>query len=138
MLLKYDQKGEIKELYISTSKEFIPYLREGESLLEVSDGYFQMDDYYIAESTLQYKGIAPKIYSVWDWDFKTWVDSLDKAAEYQRTVRNSLLADADILIFKAEDLGQDTTALRQYRQELRDITNQVGFPLEVIYPQIPV
>jgi hypothetical protein len=138
MLLKYDQKGEIKEVYLGISSEFIPYVEGNETLLEVDEIYVDIDDGYVENSILKSKGTPPKIYSDWDWVSKSWEDNLDKAAEYQRTVRNSLLADADILIFKAEDLGQDTTALRQYRQELRDITKQEGFPLQIIYPQIPV
>lgn len=137
MLLKYDQKGEIKELYLSTSEEFIPYVGENEFLLEVDIYFTDIDGYYIENGVLKTKDIPPKIYSSWDWTTRTWVDDLTKAADYQRTIRNSLLDEADILIFKAEDLGQDTTALRAYRQALRDITKQVGFPLEVIYPQIP-
>lgn len=137
MLLKYDQKGEIKELYLSTSEEFIPYVGENEFLLEVDTYFTDIDGYYIDNGELKLKDIPPKIYSTWDWVAQVWIDDLTKAAEYQRTVRNSLLAEADILIFKAEDLGQDTIALRSYRQALRDITNQAGFPLEVNYPQIP-
>ena len=36
--------------------------------------------------------------------------------------RDLLLKQADIAIYKAEDLGQDTKELRLYRQELRDAT----------------
>lgn len=137
MLLKYDEKGKIKEVYLSISSEFIPYLAENETLLEVDEFYVDIDCCYIENSQLKPKGNPPEIYSIWDWNSKTWVDDLEKATEYQRGIRNSLLQEADILIFKAEDLGQNTTNLRQYRQALRDITKQEGFPLNVTFPTVP-
>lgn len=39
-----------------------------------------------------------------------------------RAERNQLLSECDIMINKAEDNGEDTTALRTYRQALRDAT----------------
>ena len=54
-----------------------------------------------------------------------------------RAQRAPLLTGADIAILKAEDAGQDTAALRQYRQALRDITAQPGFPTAVTWPQEP-
>lgn len=54
-----------------------------------------------------------------------------------RAQRAPLLTGADIAILKAEDAGQDTAALRQYRQALRDITAQPGFPTAVTWPPVP-
>jgi hypothetical protein len=54
-----------------------------------------------------------------------------------RDKRSTLLAEADILINKALDNGQDATALRAYRQALRDITTQTGFPQDVQWPELP-
>ncbi|ATC93514.1 phage tail assembly chaperone [Pseudoalteromonas tunicata] len=47
-------------------------------------------------------------------------NSLDEVRE----VRSTLLTQADILINKADDQAQDSSALRQYRQALRDVTKQ--------------
>lgn len=41
-----------------------------------------------------------------------------------RLERKPLLEEADWRINKAEDLGEDTTELRKYRQALRDVTSQ--------------
>lgn len=54
-----------------------------------------------------------------------------------RAQRAPMLTGADIAILKAEDAGQDTAALRQYRQALRDITAQPGFPTAVTWPPVP-
>lgn len=54
-----------------------------------------------------------------------------------RAHRDLLLRQADIEIFKAEDLGTDTLSLRQYRNALRDIPQQSGFPESVEWPAMP-
>ena len=59
------------------------------------------------------------------------------AAATIRAQRAPLLSEADIAIWKAEDNGQDATAWRRYRQALRDITAQAGFPLNVTWPKVP-
>lgn len=46
--------------------------------------------------------------------------------------RNMLLAKTDIAIYKAEDLGQDTKELREYRQALRVATKDWIMPKEII------
>jgi hypothetical protein len=61
---------------------------------------------------------------------KAWTISNEDKVKLDRDVfeanfrkdRDALLVEADILINKAVDLGQDTTALRAYRQALRDAT----------------
>lgn len=55
----------------------------------------------------------------------------------KRAERNRLLADADILINKAFDSGADLTALKEYRQALRDVPQQAGFPDNIDWPVIP-
>ena len=46
--------------------------------------------------------------------------------------RDTLLKQADVVINKAEDLGQDTKELRLYRQELRDSTNNWVIPESIL------
>jgi hypothetical protein len=41
-----------------------------------------------------------------------------------RAIRDSKLVEADHAIFKAEDAGQSSTALRAHRAQLRDFTQQ--------------
>ena len=53
-----------------------------------------------------------------------------------RKQREPLLKEADVLIYKAEDLGQDTAALRTYRQALRDVTEQEDMA-NVVWPVKP-
>lgn len=56
---------------------------------------------------------------------------LQKQANF-RAERNNLLNLVDIEINKAEDLGQDTTILRSYRQALRGATKDWILPESVL------
>lgn len=55
--------------------------------------------------------------------------NIDKAKditkERLRREREPLLAEQDIAFMKAQELGNDTTAIVAEKQRLRDITNQV-------------
>lgn len=62
---------------------------------------------------------------------------VDYAAQI-RAQRVPLLAEADALVNKAEDVGVDPAPARAYRQALRDVTKQKGFPTKVVWPKVPV
>lgn len=55
----------------------------------------------------------------------------------KRAERNHLLAEADIAINKAFDSGADLTAFKAYRQALRDVPQQAGFPDNIDWPVMP-
>lgn len=55
-----------------------------------------------------------------------------------RADRDVLLMQADHMINRAEDAGEATAQLREYRQALRDLTKQSGFPDTVTWPTKPV
>lgn len=61
---------------------------------------------------------------------------LEVLAQEVRDKRNALLSASDWT--QVADAPVDKTAWAAYRQELRDITEQVGFPTEVIWPTKPV
>lgn len=52
-----------------------------------------------------------------------------------RSTRNRLLSESDWT--QVEDAPVDKATWATYRQALRDITSQEGFPLNVEFPQIP-
>ena len=58
-------------------------------------------------------------------------------AERIRRERNRLLLEADALVNLKEDLGEDAVPARTYRQALRDVPSQTGFPLDVTWPTKP-
>lgn len=59
-------------------------------------------------------------------------------AEGVRITRNKLLSDCDWTQLADCPLSvAEKEAWQVYRQELRDITDQIGFPVEVVYPVKP-
>jgi hypothetical protein len=58
-----------------------------------------------------------------------------QAAHNQTQKRNQLLAETDWQMLP--DTGADTPENRAYRQALRDITDQPGFPWDIQWPQKP-
>lgn len=59
----------------------------------------------------------------------------EQAAEDVRAARKQLLADSDWT--QVADAPVDKTVWATYRQELRDITTQAGFPHNITWPQQP-
>lgn len=59
----------------------------------------------------------------------------DTSKEFIRGKRNNLLSSSDWT--QVADAPVDKAAWATYRQELRDITAQAGFPTEVIWPTKP-
>lgn len=76
-----------------------------------------------------------------DWTGTSWLvrkaNSAEAAIEGQRirTERDSLLQSSDIQVLRAyESQTPVPPAVVEYRQALRDITSQAGFPWEVLWP----
>lgn len=59
----------------------------------------------------------------------------DERASQIRAERNRLLADCDWTMLQDAPVNQEPWAT--YRQQLRDIPNQAGFPVSVIWPTPP-
>lgn len=64
-----------------------------------------------------------------------WVSEISVKAEEVRAKRNILLADSDWRMLP--DAPGDKTAWSAYRQGLRDLPEQDGFPENVYWPVIP-
>lgn len=69
------------------------------------------------------------------WEYK---NESAKLAEIIRQRRNQLLEKSDWTQLSDSPLTKDKkTAWKTYRQALRDITKQDGFPLNIVFPQMP-
>jgi len=60
---------------------------------------------------------------------------LEQEAEEARTQRDALLSQSDWT--QVPDAPVDQAAWAEYRQALRDVPQQAGFPTEITWPQIP-
>lgn len=75
------------------------------------------------------KGHAPK---------KTEEQKLNELATAIRSKRNSLLAETDYLLMPDYPISQENLEkIKEYRQQLRDITKQDEFPKDVTFPELP-
>ena len=61
--------------------------------------------------------------------------ALEQEAEEVRTQRDALLKDSDWT--QVSDAPVDQSAWANYRQALRDLPEQEGFPQEVVWPNPP-
>jgi len=62
----------------------------------------------------------------------------EQPAKEARAKRDRLLADSDWVTIRATDTGTPVpTEWQTYRQALRDITEQTGFPENIDWPQEP-
>ena len=74
-------------------------------------------------------------YSVADMEQEA-KDALDaQQAASQRAYRNTLLSDCDWT--QLQDAPVNQQAWANYRQELRDVTKQAGFPWDIAWPEKP-
>ena len=62
----------------------------------------------------------------------------DREAANIRSRRDGLLQETDWIVIKSYERGENIPAAWElYRQSLRDITSQAGFPYEVTWPTKP-
>lgn len=107
------------------------YVRENIEQIETEDGeQWQAVEYHA-------KFVATPNFEITD----TLVEQI-KAVDYAETAeqvrkkRNALLDESDKNVLPDRDT--DKEAWTEYRQKLRDITSQEGFPYDVVFPQMPV
>lgn len=93
---------------------------------------------YIQNNQVFDKPSKPNDFSVFDYSLKQWVPNSDLAENYVKTNRNRLLYQSDWTQLPNSPL---TTEKQQewavYRQQLRDITSQSGYPFNVVWPTQP-
>ncbi len=93
---------------------------------------------YIQNNQVFDKSNKPNDFSVFDYVLKQWVPNSDLAENFVKTNRNKLLYQSDWTQLPNSPL---TTEKQQewavYRQQLRDITSQSGYPFNVVWPTQP-
>ena len=94
-----------------------------------------------------YDGLTSKVVdgsfeqdAVGNWTLPYVVEQLplDQASANVRSRRDGLLLDTDWIVIKSYERGANIPAVWElYRQALRDITGQAGFPYSVDWPVKP-
>lgn len=89
---------------------------------------------YVFENQIKFKGIAPSIHHRFNFVNKTWELNNEKAWDAVRAQRDSLLTACDWVTLSDVSLSESKmTKWIQYRQALRDVTNQAD-PLAIVWP----
>lgn len=136
-------QGEIRQMYPNTSfpKTWSPELVEELGLDPVFESPAPVTTIY----QTAYKDGVEQVNGKWVWKWsisemddetKAYKDA--EAAKGVRATRDRLLAEGDWLVIKAMETGVAlSTDWAAYRQALRDVPAQAGFPHNVTWPSKP-
>ena len=123
-------------LKIVVTDDIQSQLQSGESYIEGS-----IDDsvYYIENNAAVAIPAKPNQYSVFDFTTKQWVQQENLAIADVLPKRQRLLYSSDWTQIPNNPLtSEQQAAWATYRQELRDIPSQSGYPFNVIFPTPPI
>lgn len=122
-------------LRVVTTNEIDSQVGQGESFIE---GEFDDVSYYIENDSAVQIPPQPSQYSIFDFTTKQWVLNPDLASSDVLTARNKLLFSTDWTQIPNNPLTSEMQAeWAAYRQELRDIPQQSGYPYNVVWPVAP-
>lgn len=117
MKIKYNTLGQIRELYISTSTYFEPYLEEGEYILDLDISLdTDVSNYYIQEGILVKIPDKPEIYSEFNWATKQWefpIGYIEVARKDYKNIINSMAGDkilSNYPTYRQMNYNRDPTA----------------------------
>ena len=136
-----DQDGRIHQTGSAPTQEFaLPQIEQHKDLTVIEGEYNYDTDYFVDGEVRKYPE-KPQGFFEFDYVNKTWFDprSVDEiysqAATEVKNKRKHLLDISDWT--QVPDAPVDQASWQVYRQALRDITEQEGFPLNIIWPQPP-
>lgn len=110
-------------------------LNVGEDFIE---GTADDDTQYISQGAIVNKTEKPDWFYDYDYNTHSWVVNEDKLIVSISQKRNSLLVSSDWTQIPNGPLTQEQQqAWADYRQQLRDITSQSGYPFNVVWPTQP-
>lgn len=103
------------------------------------EGDFTLEQYYDSkDKKLLPVPPKPHISAVFDYETLQWVIPVEALIKDIKSSRKYLLTNSDGDIARYRDLDQPIPQRwLDYRQALRDITDQPGFPTNVIWPTRP-
>ena len=137
----YTNEGQIKST-TSCQENLFQYqiIPDGCQTLQTESALVNIFNYYVDNGILVELPTKPDQYSIFDYSLKQWVQN-EPLAKYEiRVQRDDLLAKSDWTDTSSapDRLGQAVYQEWQtYRQALRDIPKQTGFPFNVVWPIAP-
>ena len=102
------------------------------------EGVYSDSIYYIENNVPIEFPPKPSQYSVFDYTTKQWILDSERAISDVLEQRNKLLYGCDWTQIPNNPLTtEQQTAWATYRQELRDVPEQQGYPYNVVWPIAP-
>ena len=104
----------------------------------VADDRVDDEGSYAVGTSLRPKPPRPTPHHVFDYTTKQWVLDVEATWAAVRATRDERLAATDWVVLRAADQGTPVPPeWMAYRQALRDVTEQPGFPEGVVWPTPP-
>lgn len=149
MLLVKTENNEIK-VYPYSIQQFREDMSHASLPHDISEELLAEHGVYKVNSVPWPAHVDPGLYRIWqnkpvrkddglwylnyEWEF--W--SKDVAEANMRSRRNGMIKDTDWRAYPdSPGTAEERQAWLDYRQALRDITNQAGFPYNIVWPHIP-
>ena len=108
----------------------------GQHKLELYSGLVSPNDFYIENNILVAIPPPPNELMSFDYESKSWVDNESKAIKLSDIKRKVLLQESDWTQMPDVEISTKTQ-WATYRQSLRDITDQPGYPYSIVWPTAP-
>jgi len=133
----YNQLGQILRT-VECPKNILEYqIHSNESGIEIDES-ISWDTHYIVNNVVFLLPEKPNQFCKFDYQNKIWINDSEKAINEINLTRLVLLQKSDWTQVPNGPLtAEQQQAWAVYRQELRDITSQSGYPFNVIWPTPP-
>lgn len=93
-----------------------------------------LSNWYVTEAE-SIDAVAGKVY---DPEIDSFVPDIEEKARAAREERDQKLSSSDWLVLRSQETGEPVpTQWREYRQALRDLPEQSGFPFDIDWPEEP-
>jgi hypothetical protein len=107
-------------------------------VLQIIENYINWSDFYVLNNALVSIPEKPNQDYVFNYTTKQWEIDVNKLIFSITRNRNSLLLASDWTQLPNNPLTPELQAAwATYRQQLRDITSQSGYPTNVVWPTAP-
>lgn len=136
----YSANGQIIQTCNAPSKADIDAITpEGFSCCEIDDDVFDATHYILGRQAIRIPDQPGPEYT-FDYSLRMWIDSRtdEQLAMMARAMRDTRLSASDWVMMPDVVMSEEKKLLWvEYRQALRDITNQPGFPRNIAWPTKP-
>lgn len=129
----YNSKGKILRIGTCQDNDVNLQAQENEYVIE---GVADIETQYVNANAVYTLPTKPGVDYIFNYDSFVWELDLDKVVRVARAKRQKLLVESDWTQLSDAPVYNRPDWI-DYRQKLRDITDQEGWPTSIIWPQTP-